>query len=111
MNSLPPWVCPFCYQQLELDAPYGGDGYSLHLYGHPRRGPDNGLPEPGDMTVCIYCGELCVLALDRSLRRPTAEDHDAMNDAMLNEIATWVKESIARGEARARREQGDEFVE
>jgi hypothetical protein len=111
MSSLPPWVCPFCYQQLELDARSTEEGHGLFIYSGSGWSGLDGLPVPGDMTVCTYCGELCVLALDRSLRRPAATDHDAMNDIMLRDIAAGIKESIARGEARARREQGDEFVE
>jgi hypothetical protein len=94
VSNLPSWVCPFCYQQLELASPCVADGRP---------------PEAGDCTVCIYCGELCVLADDLTLRRWTAADREALSEMFLRTIAAGIRESIARTEARARREQGDEF--
>jgi hypothetical protein len=109
MSALPPWVCPFCYQELELAAGQDGEGIHIELHGRPARRADDGKPRPGDATVCLYCGELCIVAADLSLRRWTRRDRKALSDMMLRTIAASIKESIARADRRARREQGDEL--
>lgn len=98
-GGLPPWVCPHCYQELELASPCVADGRP---------------PEGGDLTVCVYCGELCVLGDDGCLRRPGAADREKMNDVMVEDLiaaiheqATEIRESIARAESRTRRDQSE----
>lgn len=45
-------------------------------------------PHPGDFSVCIACGSLCVFQADMSLRRPTEAELGELPAEMQTRIAT-----------------------
>ena len=51
-------VCPNCGCRLNAAAPFD----------------DEGTPRPGDASICIECGHLCIFTKDMSLRHPTSEE-------------------------------------
>lgn len=63
-KTVPEDYCPNC-------------GHRLNRTSVP--GPDDPVPQAGDVTVCLYCSHLMVFAEDMSLRAP--------NDAELIELA------------------------
>lgn len=42
--------------------------------------PDQRIAEPGDVSVCFYCGQFMVIADDGSLRLPTPKEADEIAD-------------------------------
>lgn len=49
-------------------------------------------PRPGDLTVCAYCVEVCVVTADLGLRAPTLEELEAIsqNEAQLATIQNTI---------------------
>lgn len=40
---------------------------------------NEGLPEPGDIGLCVYCGGWQVMTTDYGLRQPTPEEKDELD--------------------------------
>ena len=61
MSRLHATLCPFCGQEHEVST-------------EARPSQKSSAPEatmrPGDITLCIYCGELSVMGTDDMLRKP-----------------------------------------
>lgn len=53
--------CPNCHKV--LDGATGVDDGGVN---------DDLMPDPGDATVCLYCGHLCIYGNDLRLRHPTS---------------------------------------
>jgi hypothetical protein len=56
-TDLPKQHCPNCGQRIEAASSEHGS-----------------LPQPGDINVCLYCGELLTFNPDMTIRRPTPEE-------------------------------------
>ena len=43
-------------------------------------------PKPGDLSVCIQCGQICVLSDDLKLEKVSIEKLSKLSDRTLNEL-------------------------
>lgn len=58
-HKLPKSACPFCAHELDTAAAID----------------DRHTPAPGDLTLCINCGEWLVFGEGMSLQKPTDEEY------------------------------------
>jgi hypothetical protein len=61
--------------------------YCARPYNRHRTIEGQGAPEPGDVSICIGCGEVCIFNESLRLRRPTqAERRDALADRNVTQL-------------------------
>jgi hypothetical protein len=58
-------------------------GYDTDAANSLVEGPGRQLPAPGDLSVCLNCGTLAILAPDMALRAPKPEDCGNLPEAAL----------------------------
>jgi hypothetical protein len=58
--------CPYCSKETDADA--------------PAPGTDDVAPEPGDVSVCFYCGGIILYVEGGGLRKPTDEERTELLD-------------------------------
>lgn len=84
-TDLPKSNCPNCGHTLDASA-----------------GLDGVLPEPGDITVCVYCGHICAYDDDLRLRDLNEQEaYDVAGDpGVLGavKIAGWLREQMKEKE-------------
>lgn len=59
LNDIPTSRCPVCQTKLDCCS-------------HPS--DDTVLPVQGDLTICLYCGEILMFDVDMNLKSPTPEE-------------------------------------
>lgn len=64
-------ICSNCHHAIESNTEVGGDSH---------------LPTPGAISICFYCGQVCVFNDDLSLRKITEEE---MDDLRANDHAVY----------------------
>ena len=58
-------------------------GYETDAANSLVEGPGRQLPAPGDLSVCLNCGTLAILAPDMALRAPKPEECGNLPEAAL----------------------------
>lgn len=78
-------ICSNCHHPIES---------TTEVYG------DNNTPAPGAISICFYCGQICVFEEDLSLRKITQDELDdlKMNDhlvyRLIHEAVKAIKDRI-----------------
>ena len=69
----------------------------LHCHALLDRATGESQPQPGDLSVCITCGNLMIFTEDMSLREPTAQELRAVmaNEEiadLINSVRSFIRE-------------------
>jgi hypothetical protein len=74
-------ACPICFHELDSVTCVDSDA----------------RPEPGDLTVCLYCAEL--LVLDKSLRHVCLDEHGGIEslEPELRRLLLLVQKAVREG--------------
>ena len=85
------------YRMPECHCPYCGKKISA-----ASNAIDEGEPKVGDVTICLYCGEVAMFDADLHLREPTADEtiaiaRDGRTDQLRKMWLMWQAEQ-AKGQ-------------
>jgi hypothetical protein len=84
-------ICPYCGHEHDRSSAVVEKGNVLVV--EPRM-------KPGDVTMCIKCGEFSVMGWDEMLREPTqAETHDLDNDHRIKHLRDAWRATVKRLQA------------
>lgn len=80
-NPLPPSKCPVCGKTVDAATPF-------------IKGQEKARPRPGDVTVCVGCGEICAYTDEMTLRRAELNDLMKMPESdreMIGKVQDMIK--------------------
>lgn len=73
--------CPRCNSKLDAYSPVDKDNFKI--------------PSPGDISFCVYCGELLIFSKDMLLRVPTKTEFLFIkNDPELMEYWEFIRQNL-----------------
>jgi hypothetical protein len=74
---MPPAICPTCGKTLDSAAGIG----------NPQ------LPNPGDVSICLYCANVAIFDIDDTLRTPTAAEQAELDrDTSIQKVRATVRQ-------------------